>query len=889
MTNKKSFAWRMAVVALTAFVSGSSGVRAAEAIKPFQSFESEAEIADAKLNHAQAALVETGVSDGKKALRVTFQPPANYPSYSFPIAKPYDWTGFGGIAFEVTNPGAEPVSFALRIDSAPGSDGSKNSRTRSGRVEAGKTMTFLMPFDVDMESPDMSTLPGYTVMRGGGGWNPFNIKNIAAMQFFVVKPPADRVLIFDNLRLVPALPPVPQPPLKTETKALLSFETDAETASIKGNSASTRVVTQGATTGTKAIRMKFDPPATYPNVAFPFATPQDFRGYGGLAFDLTNPTKESVRFFVRVDSAASAGGTGEGARSGGATLEAGQTDSFVLPFGVDAKALGMASLPGFGSFRNLGAGGSGVFDLSKIATWQVFLVRPGSSQELIIDNVRVVPGQKQDFNDMIDRYGQYTRADWPGKIKNDADFQKQIATEDGDLKAHPSIAGFNKYGGWANGPQLKATGFFRVEKYNDKWSFIDPEGRLFLSFGPTTVSASQSTPYSGREYMFATKPESDELLAKYQGEKKDSLDFLGANLERKYGADYKQKFYDRTYQRLQSWGFNTVGAFSSWDTLKNDRVPYTATVWAMSGFNRVPLDKNAGATQSDPFDPRFANMVFGALRGQALRVKDDPYFIGYFVGNEENWGYWRNGPRSQYGLILGALRQVAANSPAKRAILAQLQEKYGDVAKLNAAWKTSFADWNAMNETVDLKDPLPAPMLEDFAVALKLYAAQYFRVIGEQIKKIDPNHLYLGCRFAGYSPEILEAAAQYSDVLSFNIYRLTVDSKEFAVLDAIDKPILVGEFHFGATDRGMFNGGLVSVVDQQARAKAYQNYVRSIVDNPKFVGAHWFQYTDQPTTGRGDGENANVGFVSITDTPYPELIAGARAAHAEMYPRRFGK
>ena len=86
----------------------------------------------------------------------------------------------------------------------------------------------------------------------------------------------------------------------------------------------------------------------------------------------------------------------------------------------------------------------------------------------------------------------------------------------------------------------------------------------------------------------------------------------------------------------------------------------------------------------------------------------------------------------------------------------------------------------------------------------------------------------------------------------------------------------------------MFDGGLVEVADQNARGQAYQTYIRSVLDNPKFVGAHWFQYADSPTLGRADGENYNIGFVSHVDTPYPELIAAARAVHGEMYSRRWG-
>jgi hypothetical protein len=56
--------------------------------------------------------------------------------------------------------------------------------------------------------------------------------------------------------------------------------------------------------------------------------------------------------------------------------------------------------------------------------------------------------------------------------------------------------------------------------------------------------------------------------------------------------------------------------------------------------------------------------------------------------------------------------------------------------------------------------------------------------------------------------------------------------------------------------------------------------LRDVAENPDFVGAHWFQYVDQPLTGRTlDGENGHVGFVTVTDQPYDELVAAAREAN----------
>ena len=105
---------------------------------------------------------------------------------------------------------------------------------------------------------------------------------------------------------------------------------------------------------------------------------------------------------------------------------------------------------------------------------------------------------------------------------------------------------------------------------------------------------------------------------------------------------------------------------------------------------------------------------------------------------------------------------------------------------------------------------------------------------------------------------------------------------------AVDKPMIVGEFHFGALDRGLFHTGLVATRDQKERADSYRSFVNDCLDHPRFVGTHWFQWRDQALTGRADGENYQIGFLTIADAPYPELVEAAREIGATMYRRRYG-
>ena len=123
---------------------------------------------------------------------------------------------------------------------------------------------------------------------------------------------------------------------------------------------------------------------------------------------------------------------------------------------------------------------------------------------------------------------------------------------------------------------------------------------------------------------------------------------------------------------------------------------------------------------------------------------------------------------------------------------------------------------------------------------------------------------------------------RFCDVVSYNRYQRTLAGFKFP--GGIDVPLIIGEFHFGALDRGLFHTGLVPVASQSDRAKAYTDYVRSALRHPQFVGTHWFQYQDEPTTGRNyDEENYQIGFVDIVDTPYAETIAASRSLGAALY------
>ena len=332
-----------------------------------------------------------------------------------------------------------------------------------------------------------------------------------------------------------------------------------------------------------------------------------------------------------------------------------------------------------------------------------------------------------------------------------------------------------------------------------------------------------------------------------------------------------------------------MGNWADWKLFEQPRrVPYTVALGVGGDHARLSSGDDYWSAHHDAFDPRFEANVRRSFAGAISdKMRDDPFCLGYFVDNELAWGGGEN-PRQRLGLAYGALALEAA-SPAKAFFVSKLKEKHQTIGTLNAAWNTDLASWQVLEAPYQASDKPSAAMQADLSMFVLEHARKYFSVINSALKARDPNHLYLGCRFAWRTQEAVQAADEICDVVSFNAYKPALD-KEWDFARALSKPCIIGEFHFGALDRGMFHTGLVSVTSQAERAAQYEKYLASVLDHPAFVGAHWFQYIDEPLTGRWfDGENYNIGFVDATDTPYPEMIEAATRVHSTMYERRAGR
>jgi hypothetical protein len=608
----------------------------------------------------------------------------------------------------------------------------------------------------------------------------------------------------------------------------------------------------------------------------------DLNPYYHVKMDITNAGENTARIIFKVgDPADGMEGWQMEIRF---DLDPGQTktvsdDIITSPwrFSKPLKLLAMRAAPG-----------QAKSDLSTINQVKVTINSPDTKHKLLIDNIRATNPVRwvdpEGFLPFVDRFGQYKHAHWPGKTLSVDDMRQQANEEDRQLLANPNPANFNKYGGWKDGPQLKATGYFRVEKYNDVWWFVDPKGRLFWSHGVGVVNAATATTgTTDRENYFEWLPEKNTPYGAFYSSagqashgyyktlaKRETYNFTASNLYQKYGQNWKQEFDRVTHARIRNWGMNSLGVASDRQLTMQSKTPYTETVW-VRGTKKIEASNGYWGKFHDVFDPSFRTQLKKSLSTRQHTV-DDPWLLGFFIENELSWG-------TEGSLAIATLASPA-NQPAKIEFLKDLKTKYKTINKLNLVWGTQHSSWNALLQSTQTPNKVKA--WDDLQLFYKKIVQTYFSTVKSELKKIAPKALYLGCRLAwANSDTVIHAAAEYTDVISMNKYQYNVTN--VGLPEGVDKPILIGEFHFGSLDRGALHLGVVEASSQSHRAELYTEYVDSALLNPFIIGTHWFQYAEQPPTGRGDGENYNVGIVDLADKPFPELIKSIREVGNRMY------
>ena len=678
--------------------------------------------------------------------------------------------------------------------------------------------------------------------------------------------------INDQVRVLADDPPA--------TEILFDFNGDFDVSTVETRGVSVSLV---GSSENRKLQLETGHDTDWPGISLnPKNEKWDGTAYQNVSFDITNLRQQAFELGLRIDNPQGDAGnnftvmTQVGA--GETKTVSGQLYTTPYRFSKPLKLEGMHAAPG-----------QTTIDPANIVEIVIFLRTPDKDHLFTIDNVRfdtpMTAVDPEQFMPFIDEFGQFEHADWPEKVFSVDDLQKQKDLEALDLKNRPGPKEFGRFGGWTKGPQLQQSKFFRTEKVDGKWWLVDPDGRLFWSHGIDSIDTRfGGTGISDRESYFKNLPAAEDELAQFYGTSTwaygfyssrvpfETYNFLNANLSRKYGAAWKSEFAKLAHTRVKSWGMNTLASWADPEICQQKKTPYVSFVHVKKGPVLVGA-KKMWTQFHDVFDIEFRAAIAKGIR-ECEFAADDPWCIGFFIDNELYWG-------NQTDLASWTL-SCPEEQAAKKEFIKDLNAKYETIDKLNQAWETDHEDWEAlaMSTSVPEGDSAKTDLLKFTAKS----SETYFRIVKEELAKVAPNQLYLGCRFIWDNPTAVRSACKHCDVVSFNRYLYDVESLDLPA--GQDKPVVIGEFHFGAIDRGAFHPSKVPAKDQQHRAECYRNFVRSALRNPLIVGTHWFAYHSEPTAGRGDGENYHIGFVDACDTPYQELVNAARQIGNEMYAYR---
>ncbi|TLS48539.1 beta-galactosidase [Paenibacillus antri] len=480
---------------------------------------------------------------------------------------------------------------------------------------------------------------------------------------------------------------------------------------------------------------------------------------------------------------------------------------------------------------------------------------------------------------IVDELGQYKRKTWPGKTSSRQEMIRALR-EEYDAGGAAAMPNRSTYGGSAE-RRYEATGYFRTERDGARWWLVDPDGYAFFSLGMDCVQPGEAGKVDGIEALFDSLPPGSGTFkdAWRTGEDGGPLhrgryfNFAVANLIHAFGDDWFPRWAELTARRLKRWGFNTVGNWSNPVFIESQDIPYVYPLQDFPATERTVF-RDFPDVFSDEF--RAASETFAE---QLKAFAGDRRLIGYFLRNEPLWAF-------ADGVNLAEkLLEKDEGFESKRELIRFLQERYAeDVDGFNAAWASSFASFDALLAPIEKAAERSERARDDLEAFTRRMIEAYTAIPSEACKRVDPHHLNLGMRYAWISSPALYEGSQHFDVFSINCYKMKPDAEDIReIAERTGKPVLIGEFHFGAPDAGLLATGLRGVATQAERGKAYRYYTEQAAALPALVGVHYFILNDQALLGRFDGENFQIGAVDVCHRPYEDFIQGVTEAHARIY------
>lgn len=350
-------------------------------------------------------------------------------------------------------------------------------------------------------------------------------------------------------------------------------------------------------------------------------------------------------------------------------------------------------------------------------------------------------------------------------------------------------------------------------------------------------------------------------------------------------------------QRLLRWQVTTAGGWS--DRQIASTLPAQLRVIDLSSFGDTP----SRSPLIDVFSDAYHERLRAIIAAEVVPAAATSNLLGWCIGNELPWYGERAWPDAEQSSLLNRYLALAPDAAGRVASLAWLQQRYRQrLSNLASDFQITHLvapgeqgpSWHSISGL----EPQRLAGEHTVAAFAGWIADAFYKRWAPAVRQADPGSLLLGSRLAGHAPQsVIEAMARHNDVITLNHYTATgaPDVDRLRAYYAVSqRPLLITEFAWRAAENRSGNrnrrGAVADVADQAERAAALTTYLAAIAAEPYVLGAHWFQWADQPTNGRFDGEDSNYGLVAIDDRPYQVVTTAFteanRAAGAQVLARQ---
>lgn len=255
----------------------------------------------------------------------------------------------------------------------------------------------------------------------------------------------------------------------------------------------------------------------------------------------------------------------------------------------------------------------------------------------------------------------------------------------------------DRFGGFKD-IQLKATGFFRLDKVNGRHCFVTPDGHPYIAIGANHIGK-----------FLQDDSQNGEILKRFKGDEEKAAEFL--------------------FQAVKDMAMNAGEAYAPIDPRLAKRMPYVLNV-------SFPVK---GKVQFDIFDPEVKRAIWDSVIEQVSPIKDDPFLLGIACPDLPVWDdvradYYESLPQdSPGGLIFDKYfpnRQKELEKKRPKSRNGKTEEQFlGVVADTLYRVVSGAVDYAAPNhlffgERFQLRSDLSDPVIEAVGKYVDVFCTQ---------------------------------------------------------------------------------------------------------------------------------------------------------------------